>query len=114
MPAKAILFAAQPGVHTANLSIVLTPKPGDKPFHQWIGVGQRTPGRRGDDHFPVRRRAGLLYASAGEPDFYTPAHVRRAAIATIEQVHTRYTPVAGSRAPREAVAAESRTENGLE
>jgi aspartate aminotransferase len=75
-----------------------------------------SPSTSGLGRVSERRAAGATIISlcAGEPDFYTPAHVRRAAIATIEQVHTRYTPVAGSRAPREAVAAESRTENGLE
>jgi aspartate aminotransferase len=68
------------------------------------------------DRVSERRAAGasIISLCAGEPDFDTPEHVRRAAIAAIEQGHTRYTPVAGSRALREAVAAKYRTENGLE
>lgn len=43
------------------------------------------------------RRAGIdvLGLAAGEPDFPTPEHIRKAAIAAIEDNFTRYTPVAG-------------------
>lgn len=56
----------------------------------------------------------MVPLNAGETDFDTPAHVRRAAIDAIDAGQTRYTQVAGLRALREAVAAKFRTENGIE
>jgi aspartate aminotransferase len=49
--------------------------------------------------------------SAGEPDFDTPAFIRRAAAEALEAGHTRYGPVAGEPALREAVAAKLTGEN---
>jgi len=68
------------------------------------------------DRVAQRRAAGATIISlcAGEPDFDTPAHIRDAAKQAIDQGHTRYTQVAGSRALREAVAAKFRHENGLQ
>jgi aspartate aminotransferase len=67
------------------------------------------------DRVAARRASGakIISLSAGEPDFDTPAHIREAAIAAIHAGHTRYTPVAGMRALREAVAAKFRDENGI-
>lgn len=67
------------------------------------------------DRVAARRASGakIISLSAGEPDFDTPAHVREAAIAAIEAGHTRYTPVAGMRTLREAVADKFRNENGI-
>lgn len=65
----------------------------------------------------AERRAGgakVISLSAGEPDFDTPEHVCRAAIAAIQAGHTRYTQVAGMKPLREAVAAKYRQENGLD
>ncbi|MEN2394368.1 pyridoxal phosphate-dependent aminotransferase [Pseudomonas halotolerans] len=58
--------------------------------------------------------AKIISLCAGEPDFDTPGHIRKAAIDAIEHGHTRYTQVAGVRALREAVAAKFRRENGLD
>ena len=68
------------------------------------------------DRVAERRAQGATIISlcAGEPDFYTPEHVRAAAIDAIEHGHTRYTQVAGVRSLREAVAAKFRRENGLD
>jgi aspartate aminotransferase len=52
--------------------------------------------------------------TAGEPDFDTPPHVCDAAVEAIRGGHTRYTPVAGLRALREAVAAKFQRENGID
>ena len=49
--------------------------------------------------------------SAGEPDFPTPAFIRRAAAEALEAGHTRYGPVAGEPALREAIAAKLSREN---
>jgi aspartate aminotransferase len=67
------------------------------------------------DRVAERRAVGqpVLSLTAGESDFDTPAHVRRAAVEAIHAGHTRYTPVAGLRALREAVAAKFQRENGL-
>jgi aspartate aminotransferase len=49
--------------------------------------------------------------SAGEPDFDTPAFIRQAAAEALEAGHTRYGPVAGEPALREAIAAKHTHEN---
>ncbi len=51
--------------------------------------------------------------SAGEPDFDTPAFIRQAAAAALEAGHTRYGPVAGEPALREAIASKLSLENGV-
>ncbi len=52
------------------------------------------------------RAAGrdVISLSVGEPDFATPAHVLAAAKAALDAGDTRYTPVAGTMALREAAA----------
>ena len=59
------------------------------------------------------RSAGLdvCSLSAGEPDFDTPAFIRQAASKALEEGHTRYGPVAGEPALREAIAAKLTREN---
>jgi len=54
------------------------------------------------------RAAGehVINLSAGEPDFPTPDFIKQAGIAAIEQDFTRYTPAAGIRELREAIAAK--------
>jgi aspartate aminotransferase len=47
----------------------------------------------------------VLDLSAGEPDFRTPEFAAQAGIAAIEQGFTQYTPVPGTNALREAIAA---------
>ncbi|MGY2364073.1 pyridoxal phosphate-dependent aminotransferase [Pseudomonas azotoformans] len=68
------------------------------------------------DRVAARRAEGetIISLCAGEPDFDTPEHIRRAGIEAIRNGHTRYTQVAGVRALREAVAEKFRRENGLE
>jgi aspartate aminotransferase len=55
----------------------------------------------------------VLSLSAGEPDFDTPAFIRQAASEALENGHTRYGPVAGEPALREAIAAKLGRENQL-
>ncbi len=55
----------------------------------------------------------VIALSAGESDFDTPAHVRRAAIGAIERGATRYTPPDGMSALKAAVAAKFRRENAI-
>jgi aspartate aminotransferase len=61
------------------------------------------------------RAAGqdICSLSAGEPDFDTPAFIRQAAAAALEAGQTRYGPVAGEPALREAIAAKISGENGV-
>lgn len=49
----------------------------------------------------------------GEPDFDTPAHIRKAAFEAMERGETRYTQTAGTPALRAAIAAKLQRENGL-
>lgn len=62
------------------------------------------------------RAAGrdIIGLSAGEPDFDTPAHIREAAKAAIDQGHTRYTAVDGTPSLKRAIAAKFARENGLD
>ncbi|WP_022834450.1 pyridoxal phosphate-dependent aminotransferase [Salisaeta longa] len=61
------------------------------------------------------RRAGhpVIALSAGEPDFNTPAPIREAGIAAIQNGFTNYTENAGMPALREAIAAKLAADNGL-
>lgn len=56
----------------------------------------------------------VINLSAGEPDFDTPAFIRRAAVAALERGETRYTPADGTPALKRAIAGKFRRENGLE
>jgi aspartate aminotransferase len=55
----------------------------------------------------------VISLSAGEPDFDTPAFIRQAASDALEAGHTRYGPVAGEPALRQAIAAKLSEENGV-
>ncbi len=56
----------------------------------------------------------ILSLAAGEPDFDTPEHIRKAAIAAIEAGKTRYTPVDGIAELKQAVRDKFKRENALE
>lgn len=55
----------------------------------------------------------VISFGAGEPDFDTPAHIREAAIAAINEGHTRYTPAAGTPELKAAICRKLERENGL-
>ncbi len=55
----------------------------------------------------------MISLSVGEPDFDTPAHVLQAAKAALDAGETRYTPVAGTLALREAAALHYRRDLGI-
>ncbi len=59
------------------------------------------------------RGVDVISFGAGEPDFDTPAHIREAAIAAINEGHTRYTPASGTRELKEAICRKLERENGL-
>ena len=46
----------------------------------------------------------IIHLEVGEPDFDTPEHVKRAAIAALEDNHTHYTPSAGLAGLRDTIA----------
>ncbi|MEJ0049144.1 MAG: pyridoxal phosphate-dependent aminotransferase [Rhodospirillales bacterium] len=56
----------------------------------------------------------IISLSAGEPDFDTPDHIKRAAIAAIQAGDTKYTDVAGTPALRRAVAAKFKRDSGID
>lgn len=50
---------------------------------------------------------------AGEPDFDTPDHIKEAAIAAIKHGQTKYTPVGGTAAVKEAIITKLKRDNNL-
>ncbi len=61
------------------------------------------------------RAAGhdIIGLGAGEPDFDTPEHISEAAIQAIRNGQTRYTPVDGTPALKQAIQAKFERDNGL-
>jgi aspartate aminotransferase len=61
------------------------------------------------------REAGrsIVDFTAGEPDFDTPRHVKEAAIAAIERGETKYTPVNGTAALRDAIRGRMLRTSGI-
>lgn len=55
----------------------------------------------------------IIGFGAGEPDFDTPDHIKRAAVAAIEQGFTKYTPVGGIDDLKDAVIAKMKRDSGL-
>ncbi len=51
---------------------------------------------------------------AGEPDFETPMHIKKAAIDAILDGYTKYTPAAGSEELKDAIIAKFKRDNDLE
>lgn len=60
------------------------------------------------------RGADVINLSVGEPDFDTPPHIKAAAIKAVEENYSRYSPVPGYPALREAISAKLKRENGLD
>ncbi|MFU8830717.1 MAG: pyridoxal phosphate-dependent aminotransferase [Wenzhouxiangella sp.] len=56
----------------------------------------------------------IISLSMGEPDFATPAHIRRAAIEAIKSGQTRYTAVDGTPALKQAIIGKLSRDNGLD
>ena len=56
----------------------------------------------------------VINLSVGEPDFNTPDHIKEAAKQAIDENYSRYSPVAGYPALRNAIVAKLKNENGLE
>jgi aspartate aminotransferase len=56
----------------------------------------------------------VIGLGAGEPDFDTPEHIKKAAIDAINRGDTKYTPVAGTPALKKAIIEKFKKENGLD
>lgn len=56
----------------------------------------------------------VINMSVGEPDFNTPDHIKEAAKKAIDENYSRYSPVAGYPALRNAIVEKLKKENGLE
>lgn len=56
----------------------------------------------------------VINLSVGEPDFNTPEHIKTAAKQAIDDNYSRYSPVPGYMALREAISAKLKRENGLD
>ena len=56
----------------------------------------------------------IINLSVGEPDFNTPDHIKDAAKQAIDENYSRYSPVAGYPALREAIVAKLKKENNLD
>src|SRR5579872_3152360 len=55
----------------------------------------------------------IIHLEIGEPDFNTPAHIKEAAIRSLRDNRTHYTPAAGIAELRDAVAHHVRTTRGV-
>lgn len=56
----------------------------------------------------------VINLSVGEPDFYTPDHIKEAAKKAVDDNFSFYSPVPGYPALRNAISAKLKTENGLD
>ena len=56
----------------------------------------------------------VINLSVGEPDFFTPDHIKQAAKKAVDDNFSFYSPVPGFMPLRQAIAAKLKNENGLE
>ncbi len=56
----------------------------------------------------------VINLSVGEPDFFTPDHIKAAAKQAVDQNFSFYTPVPGYLSLRKAISAKLKNENGLD
>ena len=56
----------------------------------------------------------VINMSVGEPDFYTPDHIKRAAKRAIDENYSKYSPVPGYADLRKAIVAKLKRENALD
>ena len=56
----------------------------------------------------------VINLSVGEPDFNTPDHIKEAAKKAVDENYTRYSPVPGYPALKNAIVAKLKNENGLD
>lgn len=56
----------------------------------------------------------VINMSVGEPDFNTPDHIKEAAIRAVQENYSRYSPVPGYPALKQAIVNKLKNENGLD
>ncbi|HUI24844.1 MAG TPA: aminotransferase class I/II-fold pyridoxal phosphate-dependent enzyme, partial [Candidatus Kryptonia bacterium] len=56
----------------------------------------------------------LIDFGAGEPDFDTPDHIKQAAVRALNAGQTKYTPVGGTAALKQAIVTKLKRDNGLD
>ena len=56
----------------------------------------------------------IINLSVGEPDFNTPDHIKEAAKKAVDDNYSRYSPVPGYPALRQAIVDKLKRENGLD
>ncbi|MBP1619212.1 MAG: Aspartate aminotransferase [Bacteroidetes bacterium] len=56
----------------------------------------------------------VINLSVGEPDFFTPKHIKEAAKQAVDDNYSFYTPVPGYMSLRKAISHKLKTENGLD
>lgn len=56
----------------------------------------------------------IIGFGAGEPDFDTPENIKKAAVKAIEKGYTKYTPVGGIDALKDAIIGKFKKDNGLD
>src|SRR5258707_10950346 len=61
-----------------------------------------------------RQGKSIVNLVVGEPDFDTPAHIRRAAAQAMDRGATRYTLMAGTVELRQAIVAKLQRDSGLD
>ncbi len=62
----------------------------------------------------AREGIDVVSFGAGEPDFDTPPHIKKAAIDAINEGFTKYTPSSGTPELREAIVRKFKEDNGLD
>jgi len=93
----------------------------EKDFPLTVDVAQRLQRIRPSATVSITARAerlreqgrDIIVLSVGEPDFPTPEHIKAAATQALARNDTKYTPVDGSRALKDAVVAKLKRDNGL-
>src|SRR4030066_1192845 len=55
----------------------------------------------------------IIGFGAGEPDFDTPEHIKKAAVDALKKGYTKYTPVSGVNALKDAIIAKLQRDNRL-
>jgi aspartate aminotransferase len=74
---------------------------------QTMAMNQKTKDLQAQGH-------DIVNFTAGEPDFFTPAHIKAAAKAAVDNNFSFYTPVAGYMDLRKAIAGKLKRENKLD
>lgn len=85
------MFQQSPRISNIEVSEILT-------------IGKRALARKLDGR-------NVIVLCAGEPDFDTPEHIKRAAARGLEEGHTKYTTLDGTLELKKAIAAKFRKEN---